>query len=164
MMPKDLSGFRKPEQSDAQLIDIEIQELNDMQQIQQSTLSRILFCVGIGSFILAVTDFFIPNYIPITGILVGVLIVGFIYYFPGHVSAIRDLQLLFAWIITALISILVVKLYCFERIEQVICSPSAVRSAVFGNLTFPGIIVVASWLDMRFRHLIYLLRSRKQGK
>ena len=132
--------------------------MKDTAMNSSTTLNRMAFCIGVGSFLLVSTSFLLPNFLPITSVLVGGFILGLIYYFPGHISAIRDLQLLLTWIVTSLVSAFIIKLYCLQSVNQLVCAPSAVRAAIFGIFAFSGIIVIALWLYVRIRYLINRLR------
>ena len=117
-------------------------------------LGFVLLCVILGGVLLAITNYFFPKFIAVSGILVGGMIVSFVFYLPGVVSPMRDLLLLMTLILTDITAIILMKRFCFWRIDPSVCSPSSLRAAAFGDIFFPGIIVVPLWLSHRIRQFL----------
>lgn len=121
-----------------------------------------LFCILTGGLLLSVTNYFFSKFTPIVGILVGGMIVGFVYYLPGAISILRDILLLITLILTCIIALILQKVYCSWSFSQTGCTLSAFRAATFDNIIFPGGIIVYLWLDLRISQLLLLIKMRKR--
>ncbi len=132
----------------------------------QKRLKLSVFCILFGSAILSVTNSFI-HINPIIellnmliGLLMGGIIVGFVYLIPGKISIVNDFILFVTFALMVIFARAYLEFFCYLKFNVFVCSTSSLTKATFINVAFPGLVVIMMWLVVRIRFLSLLWKVR----
>jgi len=119
----------------------------------------ILICIIASSLLLSLTSYFLPEYLQIASVLTGIMVLFSIYFIPGKITIKREICLLITLIVIDIVSLIMLRSYCWLKNNFGNCTTSNMKATAFENIVFAAIVVGVVCITNRIRQFLNIYKS-----